>query len=170
MKTYKRNSLTPVAGAIAAALYPGSSAVAQDAEAPEADNYALEEVIVTATKRAVSVQDIPASVQAITQETLAAMGAKTMEDYARFVPSMNMVNYGSSSSMIVFRGATSGDGWLTQSTSSVYLDEISITQVGAQPGHIVWLGRPGRYLAYHHESTGHERVRGRFRRRASKRQ
>jgi len=133
MKTYKRNSLTPVAGAIAAALYPGSSAVAQDAEAPEADNYALEEVIVTATKRAVSVQDIPASVQAITQETLAAMGAKTMEDYARFVPSMNMVNYGSSSSMIVFRGATSGDGWLTQSTSSVYLDEISITQVGAQP-------------------------------------
>jgi len=80
-----------------------------------------------------SVQDIPASVQAITQESLARMGAKTMEDYARFVPSMNMVNYGSSNSMIVFRGATTGTSWLAQATSSVYLDEISITQTGSQP-------------------------------------
>jgi len=132
MKTYKRNSLTPVAGAIAAALYPGSSAIAQDAEAPEADNYALEEVIVTATKREVNIQDIPASVQALTQEALASMGAQTMEDYARFIPSMNVVTYGVSST-VVFRGAITGSGWLAQATSSVYLDEISITQTGSQP-------------------------------------
>jgi len=129
----KKHLLTPVAGAIATALYPGSSAVAQDAEAPESENYALEEVIVTATKRAVNIQVIPASVQAITQETLAAMGAKTMEDYARFVPSLNMVSYGAGSSTIVFRGAITGSGWLAQATSSVYLDEISITQTGSQP-------------------------------------
>jgi iron complex outermembrane receptor protein len=129
----KKYLLTPVAGAIVAALYPGSSAVAQDAEAPDADNYALEEVIVTATKREVSIQDIPASVQAITQETLAAMGARTMEDFARFVPSLNIVTYGAGQSTVVFRGAISGSGWLAQATSSVYLDEISITQVGSQP-------------------------------------
>ncbi len=133
MGHHKKHFLTPVAGAIAAALYPGSSAVAQDAEAPEADNYALEEVIVTATKREVSIQDIPASVQAITQETLAAMGAKTLEDFARFVPSMNVVTYGAGSSTVVFRGAITGSGWLAQATSSVYLDEISVTQTGAQP-------------------------------------
>jgi len=133
MGHHKKHFLTPVAGAIAAALYPGSSAVAQDAEAQDADNYALEEVIVTATKREVSIQDIPASVQAITQETLEAMGARTMEDFARFVPSMNIVNYGAGSSTVVFRGAISGSGWLAQATSSVYLDEISITQTGAQP-------------------------------------
>ena len=133
MGHYKKHLLTPVAGAIAAALYPGSSAVAQDAEAPEAENYALEEVIVTATKREVNIQAIPASVQAITQETLEAMGARTMEDFARFVPSMNIVNYGAGSSTIVFRGAITGSGWLAQATSSVYLDEISITQSGSQP-------------------------------------
>ena len=133
MEHHKKHLLTPVAGAIAAALYPGSSAVAQDAEAPEADNYALEEVIVTATKRSVSIQDIPASVQALTQETLAALGAKTMEDYARFVPSLNIVNYGAGSSTVVFRGAITGSGWLAQATSSIYLDEISVTQTGSQP-------------------------------------
>jgi len=129
----KKHLLTPVAGAIATALYPGSSVVAQDAETKEADVYGLEEVIVTATKREVSIQEIPASVQAITQEALAAMGARTMEDYARFVPSMNIVSYGAGSSTVVFRGAISGSGWLAQATSSVYLDEISITQTGSQP-------------------------------------
>jgi outer membrane receptor protein involved in Fe transport len=131
METYKRNSLTPVAGAIAAALYPGSYAVAQEAQ--EAGDFALEEVIVSATKREANIQDIPAQIQALTQEALAAMGAQTMEDYARFIPSMNIVSYGSGQSTIVFRGAITGSGWLAQSTSSVYLDEISITQTGSQP-------------------------------------
>ncbi len=129
----KKYLLTPVAGAIATALYPGHAAIAQDADAQDADNYALEEVIVTATKREVSIQDIPASVQAITQEALASMGAKTMEDYARFVPSVNVVSYGAGTSTVVFRGAITGSNWLAQATSSVYLDEISVTQTGSQP-------------------------------------
>jgi len=61
VETSKSNLLTPLAGAIAAALYPGSSAVAQEAQ--EASELALEEVIVTATKREVSIQDIPANTQ-----------------------------------------------------------------------------------------------------------
>jgi outer membrane receptor protein involved in Fe transport len=79
------------------------------------------------------VQDIPATIQAITQESLAAMGAKGMEDYARFVPSVNVVTYGGSSSTVVFRGAITGPDYIGQATSSVYLDEISVTQTGSQP-------------------------------------
>jgi len=60
-------TFSPVAAAIAAALNPGVS-VAQDS-----DHKGLDEVIVTATKRSLSIQDIPAQVQAITQESLAAM-------------------------------------------------------------------------------------------------
>jgi iron complex outermembrane receptor protein len=127
MKSSYRYSVSPVAAAVAAALNPGIS-VAQDSGV-----HSLDEIIVTATKREVSVQDIPASIQAITQESLAAMGARTMEDYARFVPSVNVVTYGAGSSTVVFRGAITGSGWLAQSTSSVYLDEISITQTGSQP-------------------------------------
>ena len=63
--------LTPIAGAIAAALAPSHQVVAQDSD------FQLEEIIVTATKRSLSVQDIPASVQAIGQQELANMGAAT---------------------------------------------------------------------------------------------
>jgi outer membrane receptor protein involved in Fe transport len=124
-------NLSTLAAAVTAALYPGSSAVAQGA-AQDAVEHALEEVIVTATKREVSIQDIPASIQAITQESLVAMGAKNMEDFTRFVPSVNVVTYGSGSSTVVFRGATTGTGG-AQATSSVYLDEISVSQAGSQP-------------------------------------
>ena len=127
MEKQQKFALTPVAGAIAAALAPSHQALAQESEG------GLDEITVTATKRTLSVQDIPASVQAITQENLAAMGAKNMEDYSRFVPAVNVVSYGAGSSTIVFRGAITGTGYIAQSTSSVYLDEISLTTTGSQP-------------------------------------
>lgn len=123
-------SITPVTAAVTAALYPGYAAIAQ--EQPSSQEF-LDEIIVTSRKRTESVQDIPATIQAITQESLAAMGAKTMEDYARFVPSVNVVQYGGAASEVVFRGASTGPGYIGQATSSVYLDEISITQTGSQP-------------------------------------
>jgi outer membrane receptor protein involved in Fe transport len=130
MEGNKRHLLTPLAGAIATAVTPAQQALAQDDES----EYLLEEVTVTATKRAVSVQDIAASVQAITGDTLAEMGAKGMDDYSRFIPSMNVISYGAGSSTVVFRGAITGQGYIAQSTSSVYLDEISVTTTGSQPG------------------------------------
>ncbi len=127
MEMQKKYALTPIAGAVVAALCPVQQAVAQD------DDFALEEIIVTATKRSLSVQDIPASVQAITQESLSSMGAKNMEDYSRFIPAVNVVSYGSGSTTVVFRGAITGAGYIAQSTSSVYMDEISLTTTGSQP-------------------------------------
>ena len=67
MESQTKFALTPVAGAIAAALYPSLQAAAQeDAD----DAVMLEEIIVTATKRSMSVQDIPATVQALTSDML----------------------------------------------------------------------------------------------------
>ena len=127
METQQKFALTPVAGAIAVALAPSHQAVAQTSDV------SLDEIVVTATKRSLDVQDIPASVQAITQDTLTAMGAKNMEDYSRFVPAVNVVSYGAGSNTIVFRGAITGNSYIAQSTSSVYLDEISLTTTGSQP-------------------------------------
>ncbi len=127
---YKLISLSPVAAAVTAALCPGQSAEAQ--EAAQKSGY-LEEITVTARKRTESAQEIPSAVQAISQESLASMGAKGMEDYSRFVPSINVVSYGAGSSVVVFRGAITGSSFIGQSTSSVYLDEISVTQTGSQP-------------------------------------
>ena len=130
MQSPSKYSITPITAAVTAALYPALPAVAQD---DGADGGILDEIIVTSRKRAESVQEIPATVMAISQETLAAMGAKAMEDYSRFVPSVNVVTYGSGGSTVVFRGAITGAGYIGQSTSSIYLDEISVTQTGSQP-------------------------------------
>ena len=119
--------LTPIAGAIAAALAPSHQVMAQDS------SFALEEIIVTATKRNLSVQDIPASVHAIGQEQLANMGATTAEDFARFMPGINIVSYGATSSTVIFRGAITGSGYIAASTSSIYLDELALTTTGSQP-------------------------------------
>lgn len=123
-------TLTPVAAAVTAALCPAQSANAQEAESKSGF---LEEITVTARKRTESAQEIPSAIQAISQESLASMGAKGMEDYSRFVPSINVVSYGAGSSVVVFRGAITGSSFIGQSTSSVYLDEISVTQTGSQP-------------------------------------
>ena len=130
MEAQTKFALTPVAGAITAALYPSLQAVAQD---DVSSGVILEEIIVTATKREMSVQDIPATIQAITSESLQRMGAKSMEDYARFIPSMNVVQRTPGSSTVIFRGAITGDDYIAQSTSAVYLDEMSISNTGAQP-------------------------------------
>jgi len=131
MSAETRYALTPVAAAVAAALFPNQNAKAQEAAGESAG--ALEEVVVTARKRSESVQDIPIAIQALTQDMLAAMGARSMEDFTRFTPSVNVVTYSNSSSIVIFRGAITGPGYIAASTSSVYLDEIAITTTGSQP-------------------------------------
>ena len=79
-----------------------------------------------------SIQDIASTVQAIPEATLKQMGAKSMEDFARFMPGVNVVS-GVTSSTVVFRGAITGSGYIASSTGSVYLDELPLTQVGSQP-------------------------------------
>ena len=119
--------LLPLTTAVTSVLVPTPQVMAQEGAM-------LEEVIVSARKRTESVQDIPASVQALSGEDIAQMGARGMEDFTRFMPSVNVLNYGNGSSSVIFRGATiDGGGYVAQATSSVYLDEISITSTGAQP-------------------------------------
>jgi outer membrane receptor protein involved in Fe transport len=133
MDTEYKLVLSPIAAAVAAALTPGQAVMAQSTEGGSSGRV-LEEITVTARKRQESAQEIPIAIQALSQDSLAAMGAKAMEDYARFTPSVNVVTYSNSSNVIVFRGAITGPGYIAQSTSSVYLDEISITTTGSQPG------------------------------------
>ena len=76
LKEHSKTTLSPVQIAVLAALYPAYQAVAQD-------DFTLEEIVVTATKRSLSIQDIASTVQAIPEATLKQMGAKSMEDFAR---------------------------------------------------------------------------------------
>lgn len=124
-KTFR---LAPIAAALAALSAP-SAVLAQ-----ESNSIMLEEVIVTARKRAESVMDIPASVQALSEEDLKNMGATGIEDYSRFTPSVNVVSRSAAESEIVFRGANTSPGaYITPSSTSLYLDEISLTGPSGQP-------------------------------------
>lgn len=62
----------------------GAAALAQETSRTSV----LEEVIVTAEKRAVNIQNVPVAVTAYTSETRTLLGVNTVEDLARFTPSV----------------------------------------------------------------------------------
>ena len=131
MQANAKLAVTPIAAAVSAALCPAAQVMAQE----DAGHAVLEEVVVTARKRTESAMDIPSSIQALTDADLANMGAKGIEDFSRFIPTVNVVSYSATSYNVVFRGATiDGGGYVAQNPASVYLDEVSVTSTGSQPG------------------------------------
>jgi outer membrane receptor protein involved in Fe transport len=130
MGHHPKFQIAPLAVAITTALYTAPFTFA--AEAPAATR--LEEIIVTGRKRVESVMEVPASIQALTSDDILAMGARGMHDYSRFIPSLNVITYGAGDTVVVFRGALSDEGGeLAQGTSSVYLDEVSVSSTSVQP-------------------------------------
>ena len=129
--------LHPLAAAISAAVAaPPVAVMAQESEPEDrAAQDSVETVIVTARKRSEDIQDIPASVQALSEDTLKELGALNTDDYARMIPSMTWLDFSAAgSNYITFRGITTGtDNFIAQASASVYLDEVSITQTGSQP-------------------------------------
>ena len=81
MNTKSLPAMKPLASALALTLY-GSAAIAQTA--------VLEEVIVTATKRSESLQDIPVTVNAFNSDTIQEAGISDANDVAVLTPSLNI--------------------------------------------------------------------------------
>ena len=80
----KSNQRTLLSCAISSVLgLAGAAALAQEASRTSI----LEEVIVTAEKRAVNIQDVPVAVSAYTSERRDVLGLNSVEDFARFTPS-----------------------------------------------------------------------------------
>jgi outer membrane receptor protein involved in Fe transport len=129
--------ISPVAAAVSTALATPlvASAQATDDSARVA-GARIEEIIVTATKREQDIQKIPASIHALPEAMLKEIGALNTEDYVRFMPSVNWINFNSGgSNQVIFRGInTSTTGFIATQSSSVYLDEIPLTATnGSQP-------------------------------------
>ncbi len=94
----------------------------------------LGEVIVTATKRAERLQDVPESISAFDTQLIAKHGLQQMDDLARLVPGMSLGIREPGATTIVFRGvASSGLQYGAVSSSGLYLDEQPITQSGRSP-------------------------------------
>lgn len=128
--------LTAPAATLAYAAATGAAAdqapaAAQSETAPAASNE-LQEVIVTANRRAQNLQDVPITIQALTAETLSQLNAATFEDYMKFVPNVSTAGWGPGQDLIFMRGLSTGalgtEGSGTDANFpnvAVYLDDQS---------------------------------------------
>jgi iron complex outermembrane receptor protein len=103
-------------------------AVAQDA--PES-NYDGNEIIVTATKRDASLQDVPFSINAQTERAIERANASTVEDLSRNVAGLTVQNLGPGQSQVSVRGVSAGqiarDQPGVKEQVGVYLDESVVS-------------------------------------------
>lgn len=106
-------------------------------ESTIAETFSLEEVVVTATRRAETVQDIPYNISAMTGDTLSKQGITDMSKLARNITGLALVDKGGrdngTSSGLIMRGLnadnTSGTGngaALTPNTVSTYVDDVPV--------------------------------------------
>ena len=124
-----------LSAAISAALSVGSSAAAaQQAQQPPPAITGLEAVIVTATKRAESLQDVSESISAFDTKSIEMRGLQQIDDVAKYIPGLSIAQREPAGTTIVFRGvAASGLQFGAVSSSALYLDEQPITQSGRSP-------------------------------------
>ena len=94
---------------------------------PEGRSGLLEEVIVTAQKRAENVQDVPISMQAYTADQLQNARVTELTDIARMAPNLNVVVQNAMSQHIVIRGVGTNE-FFGNAPSSVglYMDEVTM--------------------------------------------
>ena len=89
--------LTPIAAAVAGLLYGATYAPVLRAQAASADPAAdatLEEIVVTASRRATSVKDVPYNISAVSGEQIAAENLTNPVDLLRTVPGVSVVDRG----------------------------------------------------------------------------
>ncbi|WP_029417748.1 TonB-dependent receptor [Brevundimonas bacteroides] len=115
------------AGCAVALMASAGAAAAQSAQ----DEAQLDEIIVTGTKRASTIQDTPFSINAQTQEDIQRSGAVTLEDLSRNVAGLSIQNLGPGQSQVSVRGVSAGqvvrDQPGVKEQVGVYLDESVIS-------------------------------------------
>ena len=93
-------------------------------------NAQIEEIIVTATKRAESTQNIPVSISALRGEDLRELRISTFDDYVRYLPNVVTMGTGPGQSELYIRGAATEQADITlsavqtlQPAVALYVDE-----------------------------------------------
>lgn len=114
---------------------PASEEAVAPAEesAPEASPYGIEEITITATKRATNIQDVPIAVTAITAEGLQARGIADVKDLQQAAPSLAISDSNSTTNggTIRIRGmGTSGNNPGLESAVGSFIDGVYRSRSG----------------------------------------
>jgi outer membrane receptor protein involved in Fe transport len=107
--------------AMAAPAAQGGPLVAQASDS--ADEASETDIVVTAQKKTELLKNVPASVTAVTADTMQDIGAAKLEDYVGKIPALTVsnVSMASASTQITIRGITTGPGG--NPTVGVYVDD-----------------------------------------------
>jgi len=131
-----------VSRAVAAILSAHAAHALADAAPPTGETsptetLGLQEVIVTAERRAENIQNVPITVQALTNETLTQLNVQTLDQFIRYLPNVTQATAGPGQGEIFMRGLSvggpgnQGGGTTTAFPAvAIYLDE----QSGQVPG------------------------------------
>jgi iron complex outermembrane recepter protein len=120
----RRIWLSAALGSGIAAVLPSSPAIAQASAV--AESVALEaDIVITATRRAESLQNVPQSVSALGTERLEQLGAVGFEDFARLVPGLTFNASAAGNANFAMRGiATETSTANLQSTVALYINDL----------------------------------------------
>jgi outer membrane receptor protein involved in Fe transport len=110
------------AGSATAPISP-QDAEPTDAQAAPEDSGALEEIVVTATRRADTVNRVPLSITAVTQEGLDRRGLQSAADLQRTVPALTITGAAGGVQNFSIRGIVATSG---AATTGVYLDDTPL--------------------------------------------
>jgi len=127
MNLLKPISSAVIAGSVLLAFMPTS------AHAQESLGLALEEIIVTAQRRAQSLQDVPISVSVVTDDFIVENDIRSLQDLNGTVPGFyatNSVNYGAAPlSIRGIGGANGGGNFFNDEPVAVYVDDVYISRL-----------------------------------------
>src|SRR5271168_1097704 len=105
---------------LAVAISGATTAYADNSPGPEASApAALEEIVITATRKEEVLSKVPMSVTALTADAMEDRGIKDIQDAVRFTPGVAIDNNLTNS--ISIRGISSSSG---ASTTGIYIDDV----------------------------------------------
>jgi iron complex outermembrane recepter protein len=109
----------------------GGGADAAAAESPGG----LQEVVVTARKRAENLQDVPLSIDVLTEKDVQNLAIVQFEDYATKVPSISFISIGPGTQTFFMRGVSDGSNpnYANTSATGFFLDDSSLSWFGVEP-------------------------------------
>lgn len=95
----------------------------------------LEEIIVTATKRTQSLQDVPVAVSAVTAEDIRARGYTDYSDFLNALPGVYFTDAGPGSSGVQIRGLAASEGGVASTVATYFGETVTsvLTNFGGKP-------------------------------------
>ena len=133
MKTSLKLSSAAIAIAILSSGAPALAQSASDSTDADTPQTGVPDIVVTATRRDQSIQDVPMTLQAFSTDTLSKLNVTTIDSLLKYTPNVTFSNNGPGQGAIFMRGLSAGFAGGQSSATiggfpnvAVYLDDQSM--------------------------------------------